>query len=52
MNPGILGVIGPGFLNQVPTLPGLTVQGFGVLRVWLLGFGRVNWVSGPLALGL
>ena len=28
MNPTILGVIGPGFLNQVPTLLGCWVSGF------------------------
>ena len=26
MNPTILGVIGPGFLNQVPTLPSMLLQ--------------------------
>ena len=35
MNPNILGVIGPGFLNQVPTL-GFTVSGFRV-RVMAIG---------------
>ena len=34
MNPTILGFIGPGFLNQVPTLGGLTVEFTG------LGFSR------------
>ena len=38
MNPNILGVIGPGFLNQVPTLskteesPNAKVQASGVMR--------------------
>ena len=43
MNPPIWGVIGPGFLNQVPTLfripLGCVVWGFG-FRVWgLRGLG-------------
>ena len=32
MNPNILGVIGPGFLNQVPAL-GFRVQGLGSSRM-------------------
>ena len=34
MNPTFLGVIGPGFLNQVPTLG---FRGLGFLRVQALG---------------
>ena len=31
MNPTIFGVIGPGFLNQVPTLSRINDTGFGLL---------------------
>ena len=37
MNPTVLGVIGPGFLNQVPTL---------ALRVWGLGVWVFDLGSG------
>ena len=59
MNPTILGVIGPGFLNRVPTLQcgGLWVWasefgsrsfGFSVQGFWVFGFGF--WVEGKLPL--
>ena len=37
MNPTILGVMGPGFLNQVPTLdfPGLDFGAKGILPIWM-----------------
>ena len=38
MNPNILGVIVPGFLNQVPTL-GFRMRGSG-FRVWHRGLGN------------
>ena len=43
MNPTILGVIGPGFLNQVPTLP--------VLGAWFRGFKGSGFSLGVQGLG-
>ena len=38
MNPTLLGVIGPGFLNQVPTLFGFLIGG-----IW--GIFEGSWVG-------
>ena len=51
MNPTILGVIGPGFLNQVPTLG---VEGLWFrfrVRVWGSGFGFTWRIRGLSKLG-
>ena len=59
MNPTILGVIGPGFLNQVPTLgfrvegtSGLEPQAFISLQFRWLGFHKGSKKVFPTLLGL